>query len=209
MTEYNCTTGTVADRLEKLRVDANVAHDSEGTVARAALEIIQSLTDVSAIAAARKWASETLVLRNVAILSVLFEAGPRSIELRNLNRDQFRKLETGWALFIDGSRARSVCLSEETAAVILAYLITRSDDNRALFATARPAKGTRLAASDVADLVHDLTGGKFTPLEARHAAAVLRHEQAGLSAPEIAALLGADLRTVTSIIRNHPLPNAA
>ena len=152
-----------------------------------------------------------LGLRNMAIMAVLLEVGPRTTELRRLDRDHLRQQTDPCELTVDhgGARERTVTLSEATTGLLRAYLTARGTDaNPALFATARPANGARLAASDITDLLHAATGGALTPLGARHFAAVWQHEVNGLSVDEIAAMFGANRRTIDAALSTTP-PKAA
>src|SRR3989338_4009227 len=73
-----------------------------------------------------------IALRNRMMLEVLFATGMRISELLSLNRDQIN--ETG-KIFIrgKGKKERFVYLTDRAKALLKDYLLTRDDDNPALF----------------------------------------------------------------------------
>lgn len=73
-----------------------------------------------------------IALRNRMMLEVLFSTGMRISELLSLNRDQIN--DTG-KIFIrgKGKKERFVYLTDRAKALLKDYLITRGDDNPALF----------------------------------------------------------------------------
>lgn len=73
-----------------------------------------------------------IALRNRMMLEVLFATGMRISELLSLNRDQIN--DTG-KIFVrgKGKKERFVYLTERAKALLKDYLLTRGDDNPALF----------------------------------------------------------------------------
>lgn len=81
--------------------------------------------------------SNTIGLRDRAILEILFSTGLRVAELANLNREQIKIKNTTNDLEISiigkGNRPRTVYLSEKAINWLRKYLETRKDNNKALF----------------------------------------------------------------------------
>lgn len=81
--------------------------------------------------------SNTISLRDRAILETLFSTGLRVAELTNLNREQIKIKNTTKDLEVSiigkGNRPRTVYLSERAINWLRKYLETRQDNNKALF----------------------------------------------------------------------------
>ncbi len=98
-------------------------------------------------------------LRDKAILETLFSTGLRVAELVNLNRDQIKiKPETKDLEIVitgKGGRTRTVYFSERAIRALRNYLMTRKDEEKALFINYRGPKNTsrRLSIRSIENIV--------------------------------------------------------
>lgn len=123
--------------------------------------------------------SNNIGLRDRTILEALFSTGLRIAELVNLNKEQFAtikdKKDFELSIVGKGDRPRTVYFSERALSWLKKYLLTRRDDEKALFIHFRSKKGSegRLTARSIERLVKKyslLAGIPFftTPHTLRH-----------------------------------------
>lgn len=94
------------------------------------------------------------MLRNAAIVEVLFSTACRVAELVSLNRKQVRDGTAPECVIVGkGGKARTIYLSPQARAAIRAYLLIRDDDNPALFVTVHRAR--RITTSTAQAVIHD------------------------------------------------------
>ncbi len=140
-------------------------------------------------------------LRDEALVKLLVEAGLRLAEVVGLDRaDLDLGPRHGWVRVQGkGGKVRRVPANTRVRPALVAYLATRTDDDRALF---RSQKGQRLslsAAWAIVKRVGRVAGVSLYPHQLRHAFAVrlLRRHDADL--PTVQALLGHSHLTTTQI----------
>lgn len=139
-------------------------------------------------------------LRDKAILEVFFSTGMRISELVGLNRDQVRvrpgmkELEIG--IVGKGGKARTVYFSERALEILYKYLLTRADNEKALFINYRGPKNSsrRLAPGAIERMIkkYALIAGLPARLITPH---VLRHSFATDLLSQ-----GVDLRTIQEFL---------
>lgn len=128
--------------------------------------------------------------RDKAILELLFSTGLRVSELVSLNRDQINFKTREFGVVGKGGRARIVFLSVEASKYLDQYLVTRSDNEKALFVN---KKWGRLTCRTIQRIVKGYVAKAKLPVDATPH--TLRHSMATDLLRE-----GADIRSVQEIL---------
>lgn len=133
-------------------------------------------------------------LRDKAILEVLFSTGLRVSELVKLNRDKVDLKRGEFGVIGKGGRARVVFLSPRTIKWLERYLVTRSNEDKALFIRYSGGEGEkRLTARSVQRIVKRYGHKCHLPFEVTPH--VIRHSFA-----TDLLMAGADLRSVQEML---------
>lgn len=135
-------------------------------------------------------------LREKALLEVFFSTGARLAEIARLNRDEIDWYEHKIRVFGKGSVWYIVYLNTKAAIALKNYLAHRTDNNPALFVTARGAQ--KLSATGIRRILEDI--GKRANLDVVLSPHVLRHTMA-----TTALRNGASLESVQHML-NHKSP---
>src|SRR5258708_8496237 len=183
-------TPIVPDMIRVLRRDRPHAHVAEFKDLVALIELPSQIE-----------MKQEAKLRNRAILELLFATGLRISELINLNRIDFNDLGKMFILG-KGRKERYVYLTERAKLHLKQYVISRTDNNQALFVS---LKGERLCPRHVQERIrfyrlHLKINVRITPHSLRHGFATYLAEQ-GASPTAIQVLLGHEsLETTTRYI---------
>lgn len=133
-------------------------------------------------------------LRDRALLEVLFSTGLRVSELVGLDRDKVDTKRREFGVLGKGGRHRVVFLSKRAAGWLERYLVSRGDQNQALFINLSSNKnGSRLTARSVQRMIRRYSQKAKLPVETTPH--VLRHSYA-----TDLLMAGADLRSVQEML---------